>query len=47
MRVGLVRFKKSVVTIDTGEHAEMLTVPEDQCPEIRDDNRYGINCVTA
>ena len=47
VRIGLVRFKKSAMTIRTGEHAEMFAVAEGQRPEIRNNNRYGINRVTG
>lgn len=47
MRISLVRFKKSVMTIRAGEHAEMLAMHEGHRPEIRNGNRYGINRVTA
>ena len=47
VRVGFVGFKKGVMTIRTGEHAEMLAVFECQRPEIRYDNRNGINRVAA
>lgn len=47
VRVGLVRLEKGVMTIRTGEHAEMLAVTERQRPEIRNDYGYRINRVAA
>ena len=47
VRVGFVRLEQGVMTIRTGEHAEMLAVTERQRPEIGYDHGYCINRVTA
>lgn len=47
VRIGLVCFEQGIMTIRAGEHAEMFTVSECQRPEIRNDDRYGINRVTT
>ena len=47
MYVGFVRFEQGIMTIRTSEHAEMFAVPKGKRPEIRNDNRYGINRVAA